>query len=431
MNELQKAFERIAYENKKFPQEALEIIIANKEEAIPYLRNAVEKAMEERYELEEGYQLHFYAIYLLGEFQDRDFFPKLIEFATLPGDELDYLIGDAVTAGLKDILYNTYNGDMELLKNTALNNHMDEYARSGLLDVMGQLYFDGSLDEEEWKTFIKQGVHSGEEYSYFYNGLANAICQCHFVEMLPELRYMLDNDLMDEMYLGKYDSCVDNMFKYRKDDDRFCISPINTINMLEHWAMFQDESSKEDEEKRMKELKKYLTMESRKRSSPKVGRNDPCPCGSGKKYKFCCMNKPASPLDSIESALDREKVLQGYPYTGEERQEGRIYLEDYFDSESIEIDKMLYLGLINRPGYIWLRDEEEEKRCQRYLSLAFEMFIKKVEKENIQNFEEYDQRFSIHYLCGEWMGELLRLSKKERNDGLYKRVNKYFRQMRK
>ena len=24
------------------------------------------------------------------------------------------------------------------------------------------------------------------------------------------------------------------------------------------------------------------------RSTPKVGRNDPCPCGSGKKYKNCC-----------------------------------------------------------------------------------------------------------------------------------------------
>jgi preprotein translocase subunit SecA len=23
------------------------------------------------------------------------------------------------------------------------------------------------------------------------------------------------------------------------------------------------------------------------RTYPKVGRNDPCPCGSGKKYKFC------------------------------------------------------------------------------------------------------------------------------------------------
>jgi uncharacterized protein YchJ len=27
------------------------------------------------------------------------------------------------------------------------------------------------------------------------------------------------------------------------------------------------------------------------RSGPKVGRNDPCPCGSGRKYKHCCMKK--------------------------------------------------------------------------------------------------------------------------------------------
>jgi len=28
------------------------------------------------------------------------------------------------------------------------------------------------------------------------------------------------------------------------------------------------------------------------KESKDVGRNDPCPCGSGKKYKKCCMNKP-------------------------------------------------------------------------------------------------------------------------------------------
>ena len=28
-----------------------------------------------------------------------------------------------------------------------------------------------------------------------------------------------------------------------------------------------------------------------KRDSSKVGRNDPCPCGSGKKYKDCCGKK--------------------------------------------------------------------------------------------------------------------------------------------
>jgi len=29
------------------------------------------------------------------------------------------------------------------------------------------------------------------------------------------------------------------------------------------------------------------------REAPKVGRNDPCPCGSGKKYKKCCLEKAA------------------------------------------------------------------------------------------------------------------------------------------
>jgi SEC-C motif-containing protein len=33
---------------------------------------------------------------------------------------------------------------------------------------------------------------------------------------------------------------------------------------------------------------KLPTPETIKREAPKVGRNDPCPCGSGKKYKKCC-----------------------------------------------------------------------------------------------------------------------------------------------
>jgi len=28
-----------------------------------------------------------------------------------------------------------------------------------------------------------------------------------------------------------------------------------------------------------------------RRDGKKVGRNDPCPCGSGKKYKRCCLPK--------------------------------------------------------------------------------------------------------------------------------------------
>ncbi|MEO0303547.1 MAG: SEC-C metal-binding domain-containing protein, partial [candidate division WOR-3 bacterium] len=44
-------------------------------------------------------------------------------------------------------------------------------------------------------------------------------------------------------------------------------------------------SKKEEESKsEAKTLSPTLTI---KRDTPKVGRNDPCPCGSGKKYKKC------------------------------------------------------------------------------------------------------------------------------------------------
>ena len=33
---------------------------------------------------------------------------------------------------------------------------------------------------------------------------------------------------------------------------------------------------------------KAKTKKAEPKKSTKVGRNDPCPCGSGKKYKQCC-----------------------------------------------------------------------------------------------------------------------------------------------
>jgi len=46
-----------------------------------------------------------------------------------------------------------------------------------------------------------------------------------------------------------------------------------------------------------------------RRDEPKIGRNDPCPCGSGKKYKKCCLAKPgpAQPIiDEITEAAEEQ-----------------------------------------------------------------------------------------------------------------------------
>src|SRR3954465_14025867 len=47
---------------------------------------------------------------------------------------------------------------------------------------------------------------------------------------------------------------------------------------------------------------------------PKPGRNDPCPCGSGKKYKHCCLEKDQAaelaPAVAQRVALQAQKANQ-------------------------------------------------------------------------------------------------------------------------
>lgn len=53
---------------------------------------------------------------------------------------------------------------------------------------------------------------------------------------------------------------------------------------LEQWdGILEDETRKE--------IKKEYNKSKIVVNENKVGRNDPCPCGSGKKYKKCCLNK--------------------------------------------------------------------------------------------------------------------------------------------
>jgi hypothetical protein len=40
-----------------------------------------------------------------------------------------------------------------------------------------------------------------------------------------------------------------------------------------------------------------------------VGRNELCPCGSGKKFKKCCCNKPYQPSRQLEEDLELGQSL--------------------------------------------------------------------------------------------------------------------------
>jgi hypothetical protein len=73
------------------------------------------------------------------------------------------------------------------------------------------------------------------------------------------------------------------------------VSKIYATGGAEHqWASFADPwefYTPEENERRQHDWAKQDTEppETFTRPGPKIGRNDPCPCGSGKKYKKCCL----------------------------------------------------------------------------------------------------------------------------------------------
>lgn len=40
-----------------------------------------------------------------------------------------------------------------------------------------------------------------------------------------------------------------------------------------------------------------------RRTTPKIGRNDLCPCHSGRKFKHCCLNPPPLPTAMYSEAM--------------------------------------------------------------------------------------------------------------------------------
>ena len=61
----------------------------------------------------------------------------------------------------------------------------------------------------------------------------------------------------------------------------------------------------------------------RRRAVPRVGRNEPCPCGSGKKYKRCCAMR------------DEERLRDSSDIAGVTRAELRLHLEDHLTLERV------------------------------------------------------------------------------------------------
>ncbi len=84
-----------------------------------------------------------------------------------------------------------------------------------------------------------------------------------------------------------------------------------------------------------------------------VGRNDPCPCGSGKKYKYCCLEKQNSPFSPDPE--DFEQLLKGGEFDSMEEMQAFVNqfmnmenaspIDDFDGLSSDQVHQLLYSPL--------------------------------------------------------------------------------------
>ena len=92
------------------------------------------------------------------------------------------------------------------------------------------------------------------------------------------LQYFLKSKMLQEQIGITKQETEDYIFGIRKELGllRFKIAVQEALQQLP------------DDAKEYVDIEKFTQDNTVCRTTPKVGRNDPCPCGSGKKYKKCC-----------------------------------------------------------------------------------------------------------------------------------------------
>lgn len=426
---MQKVIDELRYFNRTFPRAALEEAIQHQEEITPLLLAELDEMIAHPEGLTEEDMLQIYGLFLLAQFREKEAFSRILQLVSLPSKQVDTLFNDTLTEDLHSLLYSTFAGDFEGLKAVIENLEVNIYARAAALDAYGRLYADGLVTQEEMVAYLRELLweHAeGDAESDLATNIQEVVVERHLFEMVEDVQKLYDAHRIDHMMYGPYDDFIDAMYDYEMSRERVDYID-DAIGAMDWWYMFeQPEETKLEEEERQKELEaiyKDLQKEAPASADVKVGRNDPCPCGSGKKYKKCCLKKELADQKKGLEPLDvRVKWLKDYPKMDGERQENEIRLIDQFDEEAIAIDQLVYLALHRRARPMWesVDQAREEKAKKAYLEKAFVQFKEKCAKDNIQSFEAYDEQHKIHYRSKDWVNAFSGLVEKE--DELSKEV---------
>jgi hypothetical protein len=246
----------------------------------------------------------YFMLHLLAEKREARAFPLLCALAKSP-EGAPEILGDAAPLVLARILISLFDGNAGLLRSIIEVEGTNSMVRSYTFDALAYLTADGRIERAETESWLRDyWARNGNDNSPSpaWNGWASAVALLGCEDLMPQVREACDRDLVDITYIDMDD--LENLLRCTLEDpahmagfEREGIRPIEdaraelmqTEKLLGGSDMDRSEFNSDDLAE--EDLAEGEVIEPAVNPFRNIGRNDPCPCGSGRKFKKCCLEK--------------------------------------------------------------------------------------------------------------------------------------------
>lgn len=239
---------------------------------------------------ERDRNLVFWGLHALAQVSERRVFGPLLRLLRLPTEPLLDVLAEAIDSTLPRILIATFDGDADALEAGILDPSIDELARYGLFGALAYLTFAGRIDRGRTEAILVRfdADRAARAGDMAWAGWESAIALGGFGGLRARVEAARrDARLLVEDEEGDgsdwFDLTLADAEARPADPARFVdldLGPLEDAVAELEAALASDEDG---------EAPAPLVNPNRN-----VGRNDPCPCGSGLKYKKCCLGRDAA-----------------------------------------------------------------------------------------------------------------------------------------
>jgi hypothetical protein len=280
-----------------FPKEALKAATAQREEILPLFIEEIETFLALEPAAREKPTPLFFIFHVLGEWREKAAYRLLARLLRVPGPEIDRIFGDGITTTSHRVMAAVFDGDPEPLYDIILDPNADEFIRAGMCKALAMVTLRGELDRAVAARFLRDAFIEirPQAECYVWVGWQSAVAALGMSDSKLLVKRAFDRGFIDSHILG-FDYFEKDLRRgiehpgepRRPGDHRYALFG-DTVEELSRWYCFTEQYRIDQERWRRQAVANHGRSQRLENPFKGIGRNDPCPCGSGKKFKKCCV----------------------------------------------------------------------------------------------------------------------------------------------